>query len=212
MSNRVGWNRNFYTPDEESFVRDNYLSMSCKDIARHLGRSEHSVRRKAQKLSLKKADRGTCHEWTEEEDAIIRAVQDKYRPLQEVADELGVSAAKVAYRAKSMGITAWKSRRPGYKNTNGYVVIEHSANATRIYEHRLVMEAHIGRPLAANEIVHHINGIKNDNRIENLHLFSSSSEHRRSHSSLLRLAPELLDRGIIYFDGDTGMYELRDDA
>lgn len=53
-----------------------------------------------------------------------------------------------------------------------------------ILEHRLVMEQHMGRILFPYETVHHINEIKNDNRIDNLMLFPTKAAHVKYHSKI----------------------------
>lgn len=73
----------------------------------------------------------------------------------------------------------WKGGRRKHK---GYILIyapQHPFAIQRFYmkEHRLVMEEHLGRYLRPEEIVHHINHDKTDNRIENLQLFKNHSEH-----------------------------------
>jgi hypothetical protein len=86
--------------------------------------------------------------------------------------------------------------RPGIKNPNyrggaimimGYRYIltgkTKSGKSKYTAEHRLVMEKHIGRKLKhyKKEIVHHINGNKLDNRIENLEL-TNYELHSKHHS------------------------------
>ena len=68
----------------------------------------------------------------------------------------------------------------GHLKKNGYRVINRKGHPNAcdakgwIYEHVVVMSEHLGRPLAKGEAVHHINGIKHDNRIENLELWHRS--------------------------------------
>lgn len=70
---------------------------------------------------------------------------------------------------------AHEARRSKYIDKNGYVVTNWSRDGKRAYvvEHRSVMELHLGRTLSKHETVHHKNGNRADNRIENLELWSS---------------------------------------
>jgi len=66
----------------------------------------------------------------------------------------------------------------GYKNKKGYILMVYKDPKTqkfkRKYQHVLVMMGHLGRELHEHERVHHKNGIRDDNRLENLELWSKA--------------------------------------
>ncbi len=94
---------------------------------------------------------------------------------------------------------SWRGGRR--KNKQGYIDIwvgkghPFSTMARKdgtILEHRLVFASAIGRVLFSWEVIHHINGIKDDNRIENLELLPSNSKHNtRMHSTLKKMQKQL---------------------
>ncbi len=71
----------------------------------------------------------------------------------------------------------WKGGR--ITKRTGYYCVRHEGKY--IFEHRLIMQRIIGRKLKATEVVHHKNGIRKDNRPENLELLSKTS-HAKLHS------------------------------
>lgn len=93
-------------------------------------------------------------------------------------------------QGKGKEASHWKGGKR--KHTEGYNQIwfpSHPNSNTQGYvlEHVKVMSDKIGRALNKGEVVHHKNGVRNDNRIENLELFATHAEHMKHHSTIGRM-------------------------
>lgn len=112
--------------------------------------------------------KGMCHfHWTRDRDGV---------PLDAVFPERpGVSSNKGGY------ILLWVG--PDYPG---------APRSGQIMEHRYVMQKLLGRPLRKNENVHHINGIRHDNRPENLELWVKAQPCGQRARDLLAWAQEIV--------------------
>ena len=73
-----------------------------------------------------------------------------------------------------------------------------------IPEHRLVVAKHLGRCLHQGEVVHHLNGIEDDNRIENLQLMS---EGKHQQVTILQNRIDYLEREVNRLNNKLLKYE-----
>ncbi len=96
-----------------------------------------------------------------------------------------------------------------YYNKKGYIM-RLVSDRKYVFEHVLVMEELLGRKLHQRENVHHLNGVKDDNRLDNLELWTKpqpsgirvSDAIKWAQEVLGRYAPELLNGGTTLFADD----------
>ena len=162
-------------PKKEKLIKFYSLGYSMKEIGNYLGYSTGKIHKYFHIYNIVPRKWGSDNEFAKKK--ISKSQKGNIHAL----------GFKMTREQKEK-ISIIKSKGIGNKNIhNGYVRIyfpDHPKSDSRgwILEHDLIMECNIGRWLREDEVVHHKNKIKTDNRIENLQLLT-----RKEHAKLHRL-------------------------
>ena len=93
----------------------------------------------------------------------------------------------------------WKGGRCNHHGKDGYVLLHKpnhllSNKGGYVLEHVYIMSEHLNRLIEKEETIHHKNGIKNDNRIENLELWTNRHSSGQRVSDMVAFAKDILKR------------------
>jgi transposase len=175
-------------PEKAVLLAEYAAGASTNELAQKYGCGQASVIEALKKHGAVMRPRGNWERViTEAEAQEIAAQYAELGSQQAVATMRGTNQVRISKALRMVGVhkgrmsgenhPSWKGGRgpaPG-----GYIGVFvpprdplrcMADNSGRVMEHRLVMARELGRPLTSHETVHHINGDKIDNRIENLQL------------------------------------------
>lgn len=110
--------------------------------------------------------------------------------LEEVAVHYGITRQAMHEALKRRGVVFRPQKRFGKDNhfyrgggrkktDGGYIKV--LINGRWRFEHRVVMECKLGRALTSDEVVHHINEVKDDNRPDNLEIMTPAAHNKHHH-------------------------------
>lgn len=169
-----------------------YLELQSKiKVAEHFGVSKKLILNYMKRYGIER-----IRPSSEESAEIIRPFVEQGLSAPEIAEKSGFSTVHIRLLAKILGAKLPDKFHTGHITThNGYRMIQmpghHDADSKGyVREHRFLMEQILGRTIDKNEVVHHKNGIKTDNRPENLEVMTKADHVKLHHTGKTGRGPD----------------------
>lgn len=193
------------TKENINFILNNYPEMTTMELAKKL-----------------KTSRSSVYFYIKRHAKLLKASQINLLKFNKIKDQAlklyleGKTIKDISVICKYSYYTLFKYINPLIKNINptdrqhstkllsscGYLQVTprgddkkfKTGTSRMIPEHRLIMSKHLNRKLNEGENIHHINGIKTDNRIENLELWSHKQPRGQRIEDKIKYAIEILEQ------------------
>ena len=207
--------RGSFSEYENDFLKEN-THLTITELAKKLNRTRCSVNNQFYVVLKLKRDKNSSRlysdPWSDDEINIIKEYGGKISDAEIIRIYLPHIHRSEWIRKKreELGIESYiyipNKETIEYKGDIYTLYKDYFRKSTGEFLHIKIYEDYYNVKVTDEQVVHHINGDKCDNRIENLILFDNDSEHRRAHNQLCKLGYQLLNKEIIGFDVEEGKY------
>ena len=203
---------------DAAWLKEQYVDKcrTLSSIAEEVGCNKTTAERALKKFGIERRKRTSKHFLMHNKEWLYQQYVVEKRSMKDIAEEAGTTAGNIHDALETMGVQrrgikeAYDLKYPdgrlaemsgnwkgGRRIINGYVFLyvpdhPYAVNGI-VQEHRLVMEKHLGRYLEPYEVVHHLDGNRQNNAIENLEVKTRGrhiSEHFKASHEVLQLRIE----------------------
>lgn len=205
--------RTWWSEEELDYLKKNAKNKSVEEMSNYLQRTPKAIRNRLEMIGISLRDLKNIkfESWSEEEDNFLK---NNYhlmtvKKLQEHLDRTE-KAIRSRKNALSLNNKYGKLRelrgKEYYINSNGYYLTYDKEHKKYKGYHRVICEEYYGIKLKSNQYIHHIDGNKKNNKIENLLLCNGCKEHTLIHKQLETISYQLIQEGYILFDKEKKQY------